>query len=173
MGIFLPGGGQLLDVSANFLSGFRDPRLIQRSHQSVSIQIRSSARPSKRLRKPTSQQRHEVESVHDRSTMDGLKSGYGLRVVKPVSQMQRRFAVPSAKRRDSVDCCARHRRQDRMNRECRFGFRLRGSRPQARFYAPNSRCQSRRTRSFRLSGHVDVDCLACPASESPSFSRGC
>src|SRR6266404_1256605 len=38
MGIFLPGGGQLLDVSANFLSGFRDPRLIQRSHQSVSIQ---------------------------------------------------------------------------------------------------------------------------------------
>jgi hypothetical protein len=35
-----------------------------------------------------------------------------------------------------------------MNRECRFGFRLRGSRRQARFYAPNSRCQSRRTRSL-------------------------
>jgi len=60
----LPGGGQLLDVSANFLSGFRDPRLIQRSHQSVSIQ-NSVKRTAKRLRKPTSQQRHEVESVHD------------------------------------------------------------------------------------------------------------
>jgi hypothetical protein len=38
MGVFLPGVGQLLNVSAKVVSGFRDPRLIQRSHQSVSIQ---------------------------------------------------------------------------------------------------------------------------------------
>jgi hypothetical protein len=38
MGIFLPGGGQLLDVSADFLSGFRDPRFIHSLHQSASLQ---------------------------------------------------------------------------------------------------------------------------------------
>jgi hypothetical protein len=37
-GIFLSGGGQLLDVSANFLSGFRDPCFIHSLYQSVSFQ---------------------------------------------------------------------------------------------------------------------------------------